>query len=422
MKSKITIKTASVLTVFILALSLFSSAYDIPKSINVSKTISIGNELTFKDTDILSAVESISKTDGIIICQLPDPAVGTLKFGTRDLICGEAVTTEGIRALKFIPTSSGLGKTYFSCIPVYRSGKTDNPVNISVNVLEEENLSPKVENIDIKTARNIAINGVFHGHDPEGDELTYSVTESPKLGNVEICLDAKNKFLYSPYQNKTGKDSFKYIATDKHGNMSDAGTVTVEIQRSKVALTYADMENNGLHYQAIFLAENEIFKGETIGAQNFLRPTLPVTRSEFISMAMALCAETENASAVSETSFADDNEIPSWVKPTVCAAVNTGIVGGTTINNKCYLRPNDIIVRSEAAVILNNLISVEDSEKKATFADASSIPAWAQKATNNLALLNIMTQFSDSTIRPEIKLTRQEAVELIYNAMRAMEK
>ncbi len=422
MKFKIAIKTASVLTVFVLTLSLFSFAYDTPQSINVSKTISIGNELTFKDTDILSAVDSISKTDGIIICRLPDPAVGTLKFGTRDLICGEALTTEGIRALKFVPTSSASGKTYFSCIPVYRSGKTDTAVNISVNVLKEENHAPKVENIDIKTARNIAINGVFHGNDPECDELIYSVTEQPKLGSVEICMDAKNKFLYSPYQNKTGKDSFKYIATDKHGNMSDAGTVTVEIERSKVELTYADMENNGLHYQAISLAENGIFKGETIGAQNFLHPSLPVTRSEFISMAMALCAEEENVSAVSETCFEDDNEIPSWVKPTVCAAMNTGIISGTTINDKCYLRPNDVIVRSEAAVILNNLISSEDLESKTIFADASSIPAWAQKATDNLASLNVMTQFSDSTIRPETKLTRQDAVELIYNAMRAMEK
>ena len=344
-----------------------------------------------------------------------------MKFGTRDLICGEAVTTEGIRALKFVPTSYASGKTYFSCIPVYRSGKTDAAVNISVNVLKEENHAPTVKNIDITTARNIAINGVFHGNDPEGDELIYSVTEQPKLGSVEICADAKNKFLYSPYQNKTGKDSFKYIATDKHGNMSGVGTVTVEIERSKLKLTYADMESNGLHYQAISLAENGIFKGETIGSQNFLHPSLPVTRSEFISMAMALCREGENAAVIYETNFADDNEIPSWVKPTVCAAMNTGIISGTTINDKCYLRPNDVIVLSEAAVILNNLISTEATENKTIFADASSIPAWAQKATDTLTSLNVMTQFSDSTIRPDAKLTRQDAIELIYNAMRAME-
>ncbi len=426
MKSKKIAEIALILIAYAFSLSIFACALNdlikTPETVNVSKTIAIGNELTFKEADILSSVDNISKIDGIILCSLPDSSLGTLKFGTRDLLCGEAVTTEGIRGLKFIPSTSASGKTFFSFIPVYRSGKTDKVVNISVNVLKELNHSPTVKDIHIKTARNIAINGVFHGSDPEVDELTYSVTQQPKLGNVEICLDAKNKFLYTPYQNKTGKDSFKYVAMDKHGNTSSEGTVTVEIERSKVKLTYADMEGNGLHYQAIALAENGIYKGETIGVQNFLRPTLPVTRSEFISMAMALCEKRENASAVSQTVFADDNAIPAWAKPTVHAAVNNGLISGSIVGNNCYLRPNDIITRSEAAVILDNLISSETLEDTThTFADASLVPVWAQKATKKLASLNIMSQFSDSTIRPTTQLTRQDAIELIYNAMRAIE-
>lgn len=422
MNSRKLIKTISVFTIAISTLLSATCAYFDGESVtsNVSKTIVIGDELTFKDAEILSSVDRISKIDGIILCKLPDPSVGVLKFGSRDLICGEAVTVEGIDSLKFVPSSSSSGKTYFSCIPVYNSGKVHKAVNISINVLNELNHAPQVENIDIKTARNIAINGVFRGSDPENDELIYAISEQPKLGRVELCLDAKNKFLYTPYQNKTGKDSFKYIATDKLGNVSKAASVTVEIDNSKLKLTYADMENNGLHYQAIALAEKGIYKGETIGSQNFLHPNRPVTRSEFISMAMALCEKKELASAVSTTTFADDAAIPAWVKPTISAAVNSGIINGTTVNGECYLRPQDIIIRSEAAVILNNLLSTDVPEADTAFADSVYIPAWAQQATENIVTLNIMPQFSDSTIRPSSKLTRQDAIELIYNAMRAI--
>lgn len=383
---------------------------------SVSKTTFIGNELTFSQSDIFAHSLNEKGIDGIILCAVPDPKIGVLKFGTRDLLPGEAITSEGISAIKFIPSSSLLGNASFSCIPVYKDGKTHPAITVNINVLKEKNHIPIARDINIKTAKNIAINGVFSGSDPENDILTYSITQQPKHGQAEVCIDSPHKFIYTPFQNKTGKDNFKYVAIDKHGNTSAPATVTIEISRSKLKMTYADMHGNGMHYHASKLAENGIFTGETIGNQHFLHPERKITRSEFIAMAMALKGDYELASAVCETGFADDSAIPAWAKPYVTAASDAGIVNGSSTDGKAYLRPQDIITRGEAAVILNNIIAPTNT-MTTVFSDSESIPDWSKQASANICSLSVMGNFHDHTMRPSQQLTRLDAVEILYNAM-----
>lgn len=400
------------------ASALFDQKDDQPSQVStVAKSMVIGEELSFQTDDILAKVKNADEVDGLIICDLPNPEVGTLKFGGRDMISGEAVTIEGIESLKFVPSTSAESKATFTVVPVYKSGGTHAAVNVNINVLSEQNSAPTTENLEIKTAKNIAISGTFKAVDPEGDSITYSIADQPKLGQVEVCLDAPNKFLYTPYQNKSGKDSFTYIATDKLGNASAPATVTVKIEKSKVKLTYADMEGNGVHYQAIALADKGVFQGETIGDTHFLHPSQPVTRSEFIAMTMALFDLDDKASAVSNTGFIDDADTPVWAKPYIVSAVKAGIVQGSPVNGQMELRPQDIITRGEAAVIINNAIELSDVKEHPTFADDASIPTWAKQATANVAQLDIMTYYADRTIRPTVTLTREDAVEILYNAM-----
>jgi hypothetical protein len=47
-------------------------------------------------------------------------------------------------------------------------------------------------------------------------------------GTVEI---SGNRFVYTPYQNKTGSDTFTYMAKDADGAWSAEATVTVDVQK-----------------------------------------------------------------------------------------------------------------------------------------------------------------------------------------------
>ena len=48
----------------------------------------------------------------------------------------------------------------------------------------------------------------------------------------------------SPYENKTGKDSFTYVAVDPAGNVSPEAKVSIQIEKPDTKVTYADMEGN----------------------------------------------------------------------------------------------------------------------------------------------------------------------------------
>ena len=54
--------------------------------------------------------------------------------------------------------------------------------------------------------------------------------------------DGSSEFVYTPYENKTGKDSFTYVAVDAVGNSSDPATVKIKIEKPNTKVTYADMD------------------------------------------------------------------------------------------------------------------------------------------------------------------------------------
>ena len=67
--------------------------------------------------------------------------------------------------------------------------------------------------------------------------------------------DGSSEFVYTPYENKTGKDSFTYVAVDAVGNSSDPATVKIKIEKPNTKVTYADMDGDPAHKAAIRLAE-----------------------------------------------------------------------------------------------------------------------------------------------------------------------
>ena len=64
---------------------------------------------------------------------------------------------------------------------------------------------------------------------------------------MTLAEDGSAKFVYTPYENKTGKDSFTYVAIDSAGNTSSEAKVTIQINKPDTKVTYADMEGDPAH-------------------------------------------------------------------------------------------------------------------------------------------------------------------------------
>ena len=97
---------------------------------------------------------------------------------------------------------------------------------------------PIAENFSLTTYRDVAVSGTFSAVDPEGDPLTFRVTKNPARGAITFAEEGSARFTYTPYENKTGKDSFTYVAEDGEGNVSQPAVVSIKIQKPDLSLIH----------------------------------------------------------------------------------------------------------------------------------------------------------------------------------------
>lgn len=269
--------------------------------------------------------------------------------------------------------------------------------------------SPIAENLEITTYRGVSVAGQLKATDPDGDAVTFEITTRPIKGEIE--LSENGSFVYTPNEGKRGKDYFGYKAMDINGNTSSEATVIIRIEKQKTCIAYSDMDGNGAHCAAITLAENGIFVGEQIGGQYVFCPEAPVSRGEFLTMCMKL-SDIEVLSGVITTGFADDIDIPSYMKPYVSTALLTGVICGYSdgVNTAVFNGKNSISY-PEAAVILNRALKLTDVSVSG-YDDAA--PVWAVQSCANLSACRI------ADYAEETELTRADCAKLLLGAMRVL--
>ncbi|MGM9522163.1 MAG: Ig-like domain-containing protein [Oscillospiraceae bacterium] len=276
------------------------------------------------------------------------------------------------------------------------------------------NSAPVAENIELTTYRSVSVGDNFRSLDPEGDTVTYSVSQEPKKGTVKVDGDT---FTYTPADGKKGKDSFTYVAVDSAGNISNEATVTIHIKKQSTDVSYSDMTESPVWYAATELAERGIFVGEQVGGQYLFNPDTTVTRGEFLVMCMRVCGD-EPLSDITRTGFYDDEDIPMWQKPYVTTALIGDIIGGRTLSDGVIVfSPNDGITFAEATVMLNNTLNITDVSVSAESSDAA--PVWASQASANLASCNIVT--SDKSGAWASVMTRADAAKMLLGAIEVMD-
>ena len=265
---------------------------------------------------------------------------------------------------------------------------------------------PVARNLWLDTYRNVAVTGTLSVALSDGGEVTYRVTKHPARGALSFDREGGAAFTYTPYENKTGRDAFTYVAVDGEGRVSQPATVKVTISKPAVDVFYRDMEGHPAHKAAISLAERGVFTGERLGTAYVFRPDSPVTRQEFLAMAMDALGRDGTGTAL-PTGFADGDAIAAWARPYVASALRDGTVQGSREESGMCFCPDRLIRRGEAAVLLDRLLRLADAEREDT------LPAWAAQSVANLEAAGVLLPGAD----PEETLTRAEAAVLLDGAM-----
>ena len=367
-------------------------------------------ELRVSSLDGLAlSAEVFSESDtleGVYVASVPSQLDAEVSLGARTLRAGDVLDRSMLSQLLVLPAENRDASCELVYCPI-EGGEVQPSRALELSILTGKNEAPVCRDVKFETYKNIANTGMLSASDPEGDTLTYQLVKEPKRGTVDITPDGS--FTYTPAQNKVGKDVFTYTATDSAGNVSNVANVTVKIVKPTDKAMYQDLAGDTLAYTAMWLKDRGVYTGKRIAGNLCFEPEGTLTRGEFLVMAMKLLgAEPESARLTS--GFADESKTPAWMRPYIVSAFKSGMVSGVTSPDGMVFRPSSNLTRAEAAVMLQNILDLPQSQEAAVFSEDCAVPVWAQASVSALESAGISIPVTTSAEN----LTRREAAELLY--------
>lgn len=321
---------------------------------------------------------SAQKLSGICVTGLPDSSAGTILLGQRVVRTGDILSADQLAQLTFQPlrteTDTDVTVTY---LPIYEN-KVDKESTMTICIRGKEDKAPVAEDSMMETYKNLPGSGKLKVHDPEGEEMTFTLTRAPRRG--EVVLGNDGSFTYTPKKNKVGTDSFVYTATDPAGNVSRQATVTVQILKPSDKPTYADTLGTDCRFAAEWLKHTGIFTGETISGQLHFHPEQAVSRGEFVTMLVQSLELPVDRNAT-YTGFTDDT--PTWLKPYLAAALRSGLTAGWPGGS--VFGAEQSITGAEAALLLQNALALPVTTLSSAPADRTEL-SLAVLAENGIML------------------------------------
>lgn len=412
-KKSIVMIGASLLLVFCMGGAVFASAYEWPVSASVFNEESIkvsavqGQIIRFSCRDIENRLGlDENALSGITITSLPHPEVGTLMVDGAPVVAYQSLTHEDIDRLEFAPVTTGIASTSFSFLPVCQGGVV---TTVALNYMETPNASPIVKASEAATRQNIAVAGSLDIFEPDGDSYEIEITQKPIKGSLSIEND---RFVYEPYLNKTGTDSFIFRAIDTNGNYSEEAVVSLVIEKGDEESVYLDMQGNPAHYAAVKLYENGVVSGEKLGTALMFYPDREVTQSEFAMMICSALGLDQSADACVNTGLSNDTELSLWLKPYIQALQQEEIF------TERVFEADKVLTNAEAVRWITAAAKLPKAETTAlVFKDAAEIPEdYLQDYISFTAepAFSMLTDYA----HPQNTLTRDTAALLVWQLYR----
>ncbi len=348
----------------------------------------------FSEADFCT--EDMGTVDGIFVTAVPESDVATIRLGARRIMPGDVLSADALTQLELIPSTGETSDAALCYLPIYGSHVAA-PAEVVVRIQSGKNEPPKVNNVDFETYKNIENDGKLSASDPENAPMTYQLVEEPKRGSVKLSEDGT--FVYTPMENKVGEDRFTYTATDDAGNTSTPATVNIRIINPTDKMTFADMQKDASHFEALWLKETGLYGGRQLGTRLCFCPDETVSRGDFLVMAMNLLQiKPEDGEPV----FADCKE--DWLQGYLASALRHGIIRGERTEDGLCFYPQRAISAQEACVIVQSALELPVP----TASIQSAYPAWSAKAVMALSNAGIELDFDSE------ELTMKDCAELFY--------
>ncbi len=411
--------TVTAITAFAAASNSISPSIDIIKEkIELKKCSSLASEVYFSKEDFDKTL--CDNVQFVTFVNLPSESEGVLTLDGVRIIENQTVARVSLDEIKFTP---GEDAKETVCFDFFETTAENQVVaTCKVNVLSEVNLAPNTGEQTVSTQENIAAFKFLLAADPEGDKMEFEIVSYPKNGYVSVP-DSEGFFEYVPQKDFVGKDSFEYTATDEYGNISEIRKVYLQVEKAKTDVRFDDMKTHWGHNSAVKMTATGLM-GPVDNSEGKVcfEPDSDMTRGDFLAIALIMAGKEDEIPYVEKTSFEDDDAIPTNIKSYAQYAYEKNIVTGyENISKDGYnFASTDSITRSEAAVIVDRILSLPESDYGMDFVDASAIPDWASSSVASLYECKILTG-TGAGLMPESNMTKAQAAEMMCNVAQFLE-
>ncbi|GKU76762.1 NEAT domain-containing protein [Paenibacillus sp. L3-i20] len=201
---------------------------------------------------------------------------------------------------------------------------------------------------------------------------------------------------------------------DKEKDKDKDKEKTEEAQKPNEAVKFNDIEKHWAKSSIEQAASLNILSGYADGS---FRPNDKITRGQFaVMISRALMLEGEDTDNV----FADSSSTPNWAKAHIARVVAAGIMSG--FEDETF-RSGEQLTRVQLAIIVARAANLKlEDGAKIDFADAASIPVWAQKEVTAAAKAGLVTGKDNNKFAPNEVATRAEALTIILRLLESFEK
>lgn len=127
----------------------------------------------------------------------------------------------------YTPSADFSGTDSFAYVAIDDQGGVSTPAVVSI-VVDSVNDRPTADSsnwVTLEDSPGIYID--LRADDPDGEVVTYTVVRSPTNGRVNDV--GNGRWLYVPYKDFSGIDSFQWVGIDDEGSRSLEATVTVNV-------------------------------------------------------------------------------------------------------------------------------------------------------------------------------------------------
>ncbi|MBQ9314689.1 MAG: S-layer homology domain-containing protein [Clostridia bacterium] len=339
-------------------------------------------------------------------------------FGTSEIVSGEI---SGEISTPISTTEPSSGETPITPEPTTSSGEISGELPSS----GEQILASVAQSSSISTYKNTTVTSTMHAEIASGEtNIRYVIETQPSHGTLLYEDNTVATFSYTPDRDYLGTDTFSFKLTN--GTLfSNVAMVTITISENSapvIPFYYIDLQDHWVNYSASHLAARDIIVGEKIGNRYYFKPNTITTRQDFMLYLLAITESNEDANIeIPKVTFEDAKMYPDWLLEAAKLAYAKGIIKGSLVGNKLYLNLYNNITRSEAAIMINNILKGNADSEKLTYEDKATIPSWALQAVKALTAYKIM-QGDGTNLRPNSLITKAESIELSYKLLKQLEK